>query len=122
MALTPFGKAMRKLRIDRDLLLKDTADALNVSSAFLSSVESGRKSIPNGWEELLAKHLRLERIEAMELSNSITKTLREVRIPFGVGTTDFAKQVAAGLARNYGDLDQKQLEEIRAILERRRKL
>ena len=44
--LTEFGKITRKLRIDNDVLLKDMANALNISSAFLSKLETG-KSKPN---------------------------------------------------------------------------
>lgn len=44
--LTEFGKITRKLRIDNDILLKDMADALNISAAFLSKLENG-KSKPN---------------------------------------------------------------------------
>lgn len=44
--LTEFGKITRKLRIDNDILLKDMANALNISSAFLSKLETG-KSKPN---------------------------------------------------------------------------
>ena len=32
---TEFGKIIRKIRIDNDVLLKDMANALNISSAFL---------------------------------------------------------------------------------------
>lgn len=44
--LTEFGKITRKIRIDNDVLLKDMADALNISAAFLSKLETG-KSKPN---------------------------------------------------------------------------
>ena len=44
--LTEFGKIARKIRIDNDILLKDMADALNISAAFLSKLETG-KSKPN---------------------------------------------------------------------------
>lgn len=44
--LTEFGKITRKLRIDNDILLKNMADALNISAAFLSKLETG-KSKPN---------------------------------------------------------------------------
>ncbi len=43
--VTPFGKTVRKLRIDRGLKLKDMADALGVKSAYLSAVETGKKRI-----------------------------------------------------------------------------
>ena len=41
--VTKLGIALRKIRLDRQELLKDMADRLKVSSAFLSAVETGKK-------------------------------------------------------------------------------
>lgn len=46
MNITEFGKFIRKFRLDHDERLFDMAQKLEVSSAFLSSVETGKKSIP----------------------------------------------------------------------------
>ena len=43
--LTEFGKALRRIRLDNDELLKDMADKLKVSSAYLSAVENGKKNL-----------------------------------------------------------------------------
>ena len=47
--LTEFGKILRKLRIDRQELLRDMAKNLEVSSAYLSAVETGKRKIPIDW-------------------------------------------------------------------------
>ena len=44
--VTKLGIALRKIRLDRQELLKDMADRLKVSSAFLSAVETGKKRPP----------------------------------------------------------------------------
>ena len=36
--LTKFGKELRKIRIEHDEILKDMADKLNVTAAYLSAV------------------------------------------------------------------------------------
>lgn len=46
MALTDFGKAIRKARIDAGETLGTMADALGLTAAFLSGVETGRKKVP----------------------------------------------------------------------------
>ena len=51
--LTSIGRFLRKLRIDNGEILKDMAEALGVSSAFLSAVENGKKKMPEGWIEKL---------------------------------------------------------------------
>lgn len=43
--LTPFGKTVRKLRIDADCTMADMAEALGVTPAYLSAVEVGRKPV-----------------------------------------------------------------------------
>lgn len=45
--MTPFGLRMRELRQQRGLQLKDMAEALNISSAYLSALEHGRKGTPS---------------------------------------------------------------------------
>ena len=51
--LPSIGRFLRKLRIDNGEILKDMAEALGVSSAFLSAVENGKKKMPEGWIEKL---------------------------------------------------------------------
>ena len=46
--MTPFGDRMRKLRAERGVTLKDMADAIGVSSAYLSALEHGKRGRP-GW-------------------------------------------------------------------------
>ncbi|MCX4042094.1 helix-turn-helix transcriptional regulator [Aeromonas hydrophila] len=49
MALTEFGKAVRKARIDTNCTLLSMAQELGVTSAFLSGLETGNKKIPKKW-------------------------------------------------------------------------
>lgn len=49
MSLTDFGKAIRKARIDLGETLSSMATTFNVSPAFLSAMETGRKNIPEEW-------------------------------------------------------------------------
>ncbi len=45
MQLTPFGLCVRKLRLETGCRLKDMADSIGCSSAYLSAVEIGKKPI-----------------------------------------------------------------------------
>lgn len=42
--VTPLGRFLRKFRIDKDMNMKDMAKDLNVTSAYLSSVERGKRN------------------------------------------------------------------------------
>ncbi|HTC18689.1 MAG TPA: helix-turn-helix domain-containing protein [Stellaceae bacterium] len=44
--MTPFGIKLRQLRAARGIKLKDMADALGVSAAYLSALEHGRRGRP----------------------------------------------------------------------------
>ena len=45
--MTPFGLKMRALRVKRRKTLQEQAAMLNVSSAYLSALEAGKKGQPN---------------------------------------------------------------------------
>lgn len=78
--LTPFGTALRKLRLDKGLRLLDLAQALNQSSAFISAVETGRKNIPLGYVEAISDVLRLSTDETKTLKTAADQTMKEVKV------------------------------------------
>ena len=43
---TPFGEAIRRIRRERGISQKDMARALNVSAAYLSALENGKRGQP----------------------------------------------------------------------------
>jgi transcriptional regulator with XRE-family HTH domain len=45
--MTPFGARLRALRTERGVTLKDLAAALQVSAAYLSALEHGRRGRPS---------------------------------------------------------------------------
>lgn len=45
MKLTPFGEAVRLARMRNDLTLKNMADEMGISSAYLSGIEYGEKRL-----------------------------------------------------------------------------
>ncbi|WP_296228608.1 helix-turn-helix domain-containing protein [Ralstonia sp. UBA689] len=49
MALTEFGKTVRKARIDTGQTLLSMAQELGVTASFLSAMETGRKKISAEW-------------------------------------------------------------------------
>ena len=74
--LTEFGKRLRDIRLERNLLLEDMADSLRCSVVQLSAIESGTQAIPDG---IIA---RLSVI--YELSEGEIRALEEARrLPLG---------------------------------------
>lgn len=97
--LTPFGKALRQLRIDKSLRLLDVAGAINVSSAFLSAVETGRKAIPDGFVVQLSRALNLTTAEVRSLRSAVDQTRKEVRVDELQGDQ---REFVAAFARKIG--------------------
>lgn len=58
MALTDFGKAVRKARVDLEVTLESMAKALGTSMSFLSGMETGRKKISKDWVLKIDAYLR----------------------------------------------------------------
>ena len=54
--LTPFGKAIKILRMDAGISQKEMAQDLGVSSTFLSNMEMGRKKINPDWVEKISEY------------------------------------------------------------------
>jgi transcriptional regulator with XRE-family HTH domain len=120
MALTPFGKALRKIRIDRDMLLKDMADGLSVTPAFLSSIEAGRKPIPHYLVGRIADFLQLNMVEKQELRTAAELSASSVQIALSPTSSIFDRSLATQLARNFDELDEGQKHAIKSIMDRRK--
>ncbi|OYQ35206.1 transcriptional regulator [Niveispirillum lacus] len=45
--MTPFGSRVRQLRTEKGVSLKQMADELEISSAYLSALEHGHKGLPS---------------------------------------------------------------------------
>lgn len=80
ITLTEFGKTLRKARIDHDISLKDLADLLNLSPAFLSGVETGRKAVNPSLINKITSVMNLSKTESEELNIAASKTLKEVSL------------------------------------------
>lgn len=65
--LTDFGVAVRKARLDAKVSLSDMAIELDVSPAFLSSLEVGRKRVPEDWAKKIETFFKKRGVEIPNL-------------------------------------------------------
>ena len=114
--LTEFGRMVRHHRDANQLLLKEMADQLDVSSAWLSNVEAGRKQIPSSLIDSIVAMFKLDVEEAQELREAAKKSQPAYRIN---NINSDRRDVAEVLARRFNDLSQEQVSRIRDILDRR---
>lgn len=118
--MTPFGDRMRKLRMERGITLKEMAEAIGVSSAYLSALEHGKRGRP-GW------HL-IQRIIAYFniIWDDADEVVRLARISHPRITIDTsglspkATELANRLADDIGKLDPPTLDELLVTLSRKR--
>jgi transcriptional regulator with XRE-family HTH domain len=118
--MTPFGDRMRRLRAERGITLKEMADAIGVSSAYLSALEHGKRGRP-GWH-LIQRILTFFNIiwdDAEEVVRLARISHPRITIDTS-GLTPRATELANRLADDIGKLDATSLEEILIILDRKR--
>ena len=60
MAMTPFGKRLRKYRLDHDMIMKDMADNLGITVAHLSSIEHGKVPLDGLMKERFLHHYSID--------------------------------------------------------------
>ena len=119
--LTQFGKVLRKARIDRGLLLKDMADGFEVSSAFLSAVETGKKAIPSGLAEKAAEFLGYQKgsPEWSELKDAEALSRGQVAISTA-GMSGKQQEAALAFARHFDEMEAADLDRVLEVLTSRR--
>jgi transcriptional regulator with XRE-family HTH domain len=109
-SMTPFGIANRKLRLDKGLRLLDLAKKLDLSSSYVSAVETGKKSIPPGYIALVVRALDLTDAEARELQKAADGSKKIIEVE-GLKGSD--RELVAAFARRLDDLSPEFLAEIK---------
>ena len=112
-ALTEFGMKCRVLRSARGLLMVDQARAMKKSSAFISAVETGAKSIPPDYIDALAEWLKLSATELRDVHEAANATPKVVKLRAKNGET--AKLVVE-FAASIEKLTTRQIKELRLII------
>lgn len=117
--MTPLGAKLRALREERGVSLKEMAAALNVSSAYLSALEHGRRGRPTGF--MLHRIISFFNViwdDAEELQRLAELSDPKVTIDTG-GMTPEATELANRLARDIARLSVEDLAFLRNELVRR---
>lgn len=118
--MTPFGDRMRKLRAERGVTLKEMAEALGVSSAYLSALEHGKRGRP-GWHliQRILAYFNIIWDEADEVVRLARISHPRITIDTS-GLNPKATELANRLADEIGKLDAATLDELLVMLGRKR--
>ena len=115
MGYTRFGKIIRKLMIERDETLKDLAELLDVSTAFVSSVLTGKKPVPKQWLEVLSKYYCLSEADVIKLNDAYDETKSIIKIDVSDCETD-KKRLALQFQRRFTGLSLEEMNSLFDIL------
>jgi transcriptional regulator with XRE-family HTH domain len=111
--LTPFGVAVRKLRLDKGMRLLDLAEAIGRTSAFISAVETGRKPIPDAYLLSVARAMKLSASEIRELRRAADRTRKDV--PVGNLPAD-QRELVAAFARKIDELPSAMIADLKKTI------
>jgi transcriptional regulator with XRE-family HTH domain len=119
--MTPFGERMRKLRAERNMTLRDMAENIGVSSAYLSALEHGKRGRP-GWHliQRIISHFNIIWDEAEEVARLARISHPRVTIDTS-GLDPKATELANRLADDIAKLDGKAIGEMLAVLDARKR-
>lgn len=112
--LTPFGRFLRKLRIDRGELMKDMADKLRVTASYLSAVEVGKKPVPEAWVTKLCALYSLSNANELRHFADLSKPEHKFEVPRGAD--DLRREAALMFARKVGELDHESLTKLLGVM------
>lgn len=118
--MTKLGIALRKIRLDRQELLKDMATKLKVSSAFLSAVETGKKRPPANFIDRICSLYELNGEEKSELLLAADMSLDEVKINLSEASPA-QRQVAVSFAKALDGLTDEEISKIMRVFNERHK-
>jgi HTH-type transcriptional regulator, competence development regulator len=114
---TTLGDFLRKIRLQHGERLKDMADNLNVSSAFLSAVENGKKKMPDSWYDKLANLYSLSTEQQKDLKTAVIESGETVELKIK-DVSSVNRELAICFARHFDSLDEEASKQIFSILKR----
>ncbi|MBR6096833.1 MAG: helix-turn-helix domain-containing protein [Oscillospiraceae bacterium] len=118
--MTSIGRALRQMRFDRQELLKDMAAKLEVSSAFLSAIENGRKKVPANFIDKVCKVYNLNDTERALLIDAVNMSTTEIKINL-TSLSPSQHEAALSFAKALNGLTDSQVQEIMRVFEKRKK-
>lgn len=117
--LTQLGKALRHIRLDRDEKLKDMAENLGVTVAYLSAVENGRRKIPGSWIEILANKYNLSEEEVRNIEKFAFDDQPEIPLYVNAATNG-QRNLAYSFARKFKDLNEDDVKNLQKFFDQRK--
>jgi len=115
--LPAFGKELRKLRLDFGEVLKDMANKLGFSSAYLSAIEVGKRNIPDDLINRLTAIYSLDASNVQILERAKSEQIKGVNLDLD-SALPHQRDVALVFARRFKELDDDTTHKIMRLINR----
>lgn len=109
--ITEFGKELRKLRIDRGEILKDMADKMEKTSAYISAIECNKREIPDWFIPKLTELYNLTESQVKTFERAKDLSIKSFVINFN-GARNDQRDVALKFARTFKNMNSGEVEEL----------
>ena len=117
---TSIGDFLMNLRMGQNQRLKDMAEILGVSSAFLSAVENGKKSMPDFWVKKVQTEYGLTDEQVDEMKNAALESQSTIALNMK-NATSLNRELAVSFARQCDGMDEETSKMILQVLKKRKK-
>lgn len=115
MAYTKFGEFMRIQRVKHREVMADTAKLFDVKLPFVSTVESGKRNVPEEWISILINHYMLNEDEQAELMDAVEHSKTQMKINLTTANNT-QRKLAVQFQRSFETLDEHTAAEIMKLL------
>ena len=115
IALSQYGKILRKLRIDNNDNGVQFADKMGVKSTVVSLIERGRYKIPKGFTERVAKMYKLTKEQIDELVKAEERQLMVVQFVLD-GCDSDAYDAIVALSKKIADNPRVTKKELKSMI------
>ena len=114
--LTEFGKFCRKLRIDHNETQQDIANYLGVTTAYLSTVEHGKRNISEKIVDKLISRYNLSGAKLNQFKSTITNSVSSIKIHLHkVNSLD--RELIIKIYYNLNELNDKDKKELIEVID-----
>ena len=113
-ATTPIGKYLRKYRIDAGLNLKEMAEKIGISSAYLSSIEIGKKRCSDDFLNTLMVHYPDMNHDTLKALIQVSQPTYKLNLK---GCSETHRKAAYALSNAIQELDEKTMSKIAELIE-----
>ena len=116
--LTPFGKAMRRSREEKNVNLKKMAEALDLPSSYLSAIEHGRKPVSAALIDAVAAYFADEGMHRDDWAALASASPTQVKLDL-TQADELEREVYMAVGRRFKSAPHEVKEEIRQFIRAR---